>query len=111
MLAAALAQAKAEGIMPSIYTHPLGTHGHAAGPTIGMWDMQNGVPGSGDYPLYPFTAYSIELNAATMVPEWKKEVRIMLEEDGYWDGKSFRYINGRQKDVYLIPRVNLQLGN
>jgi hypothetical protein len=111
MLAAALAQAKSEGIVPSIYTHPLGTHGHAAGPTIGMWDMQNGVPGSGDYPLYPFTAYSIELNAATMVPEWKKEVRIMLEEDGYWDGKSFRYINGRQKDVYLIPRVNLQLGN
>jgi hypothetical protein len=111
MLAAALAQAKAEGIVPSIYTHPLGTHGHAAGTTIGMWDMQNGVPGSGDYPLYPFTAYSIELNAATMVPEWKKEVRIMLEEDGYWDGKSFRYINGRQKDVYLIPRVNLQLGN
>jgi hypothetical protein len=46
-----------------------------------------------------------------MVPEWKKEVRIMLEEDGYWDGKSFRYINGRQKDVYLIPRINQQLGN
>ncbi len=110
MLAAALAQAKSEGIKPSIYTHPLGTHGHAAGPTIGMWDMQGGVPGSGDYPLYPNTAYSIELNAATMIPEWKKEVRIMLEEDGYWDGKKFRYINGRQTEMYLIPRVNKNLG-
>ncbi len=110
ILAAALAQAKSEGIVPSIYTHPLGTHGHAAGPTIGMWDMQGGVPGSGDYPLYPNTAYSIELNASTNIPEWKKDVRIMLEEDGFWDGKKFRYINGRQKEVYLIPRVNRNLG-
>lgn len=111
ILAGALAQAKAEGIVPSIYTHPLGTHGHAAGPTIGMWDMQGGVPGSGDYMLYPNTVYSIELNAATEIPEWKKPVRIMLEEDGYWDGKTFRYINGRQKEMYLIPRVKSGLGN
>ena len=104
MLSEALAQAKAEGIIPSIYTHPLGFHGHAAGPAIGMWDMQNGVPGTGDYPLKPNTAYSIELNAATDIPEWKKQVRIMLEEDGFWDGKTFRYINGRQTSIYLIPR-------
>ena len=109
MLADALAKAKSEGIVPSIYTHPLGTHGHAAGPTIGMWDMQGGVQGSGDYPLYPNTAYSIELNAATEIPEWKKSVRIMLEEDGFWDGKTFRYINGRQKEVYLVPRKNSHL--
>jgi Xaa-Pro aminopeptidase len=110
MLAAALSQAKSEGIVPSIYTHPLGTHGHAAGPAIGMWDMQNGVPGTGDYPLYPNTAYSIELNASTNIPEWKKDVRIMLEEDGFWDGKTFRYISGRQKEIYLIPRKNGNLG-
>lgn len=109
MLAAALKQAKAEGIVPSIYTHPLGTHGHAAGPTIGMWDMQNGVPGSGDYPLYPNTAYSIELNASTFIPEWKKDVRVMLEEDGFWDGSIFRYINGRQKEILLIPRADKNL--
>jgi hypothetical protein len=110
MLADALAQAKSEGIVPSIYTHPLGTHGHAAGPTIGMWDQQGGVPGSGDYPLFPNTAYSIELNASTFIPEWKKDVRIMLEEDGFWDGMKFRYINGRQKEIYLIPRINKNLG-
>lgn len=104
MLLAALEQAKKEGITASIYTHPIGVHGHAAGPTIGMWDQQGGVPGPGDYPLFPNTAYSIELNAATDVPEWKKVIRIMLEEDGYFDEKGFRYIDGRQTEIYTIPR-------
>jgi hypothetical protein len=104
MLADALAQAKAEGIAATIYTHPLGFHGHAAGPTIGLWDQQGGVPGSGDFPLNYKTAYSIELNAASEIPEWKKTIRIMLEEDGYYDESGFRYIGGRQKEIYLIPR-------
>ena len=111
MLASALKEAKAAGIRPSIYTHPLGLHGHAAGPTIGLWDQQGGVPGSGDYPLYPNTVYSIELNAATYIPEWKKDVRIMLEEDGFWDGKTFRYIGGRQKNIYTIPRLSMVLSD
>jgi Xaa-Pro aminopeptidase len=111
ILAAALAQAKAEGIEAVIYTHPLGFHGHAAGPTIGLWDQQGGVPGSGDYPLYERTAYSIELNAASIIPEWKKSIRIMLEEDGYYDENGFRYIGGRQKEIYLIPRTKPNTGN
>jgi Xaa-Pro aminopeptidase len=106
ILKLSLDQAKAEGIQATIYTHPLGLHGHAAGPTIGLWDQQGGVPGSGDYPMYSNTAYSIELNAATDIPEWKKSIRIMLEEDGFFDGNSFRYINGRQRKVYLVPRAD-----
>ncbi len=104
ILLSALSQAKSEGIVPSIYTHPLGLHGHAAGPTVGMWDLQGGVPGSGDYKLFPNTAYSIELNASTDIPEWKKSIRIMLEEDGFYDGKGFRYIQGRQREIYLIGK-------
>ncbi len=104
ILLSALSQAKSEGIVPSIYTHPLGLHGHAAGPTVGMWDQQGGVPGSGDYKLFPNTAYSIELNASTNIPEWKKSIRIMLEEDGFYHGKGFRYIQGRQKEIYLIGK-------
>lgn len=104
MLLAALDQSKKEGINGTIYTHPIGVHGHAAGPTIGMWDQQKGVPGSGDYPLLANTAYSIELNAAVEIPEWKKIVRIMLEEDGFFDGQTFRYIDGRQTEIYTIPR-------
>jgi Xaa-Pro aminopeptidase len=111
ILKAALDQAKKEGIEASIYTHPIGYHGHAAGPTIGLWDQQNGVKGSGDFPLHFNTAYSIELNAATEIPEWKKTIRIMLEEDGFFSEKGFRFIGGRQKEILLIPRQNSTIGN
>ena len=100
----ALSQAKEEGIQASIYTHPIGYHGHAAGPTIGMWDKQQGVKGNGDYPLFPNTAYSIELFAASKVPEWNKSIRIMLEEDGMYDGKDFEFLDGRSEEIYPIPR-------
>jgi Xaa-Pro aminopeptidase len=111
ILADALAQAKKENITATIYTHPLGFHGHAAGPTIGLWDQQGGVPGAGDFPMNYQTAYSIELNAETNIPEWKKNIRIMLEEDGYFDESGFRYIGGRQREIYVIPRANQNIGN
>lgn len=102
ILAMARKQAIAEGIKPSIYTHPLGYHGHAAGATLGMWDAQAGVPVQGDYPLYPNTAYSIELNAATFIEQWGKEVRIMLEENAIFNGQSVEYMDGRQTEFHLI---------
>jgi Xaa-Pro aminopeptidase len=95
-------QAIEQGITPSIYTHPIGFHGHAAGTTIGMWDMQGGVPYTGDYPMHYNTAYSIELNCTVASPEWKKDIRIQLEEDGYFDESGFRYIDGRQRELILI---------
>jgi Xaa-Pro aminopeptidase len=104
VLAEALAQAKKEDINGSIYTHPIGFHGHAAGPAIGMWDNQGKVPGTGDYPLRFNTAFSIELNAAVFIPEWNKTIRIMLEEEGYFDESGFRFMDGRQEQIYTIPR-------
>lgn len=105
ILRASLEQATAEGIKPTIYTHPIGYHGHGAGPTIGLWDQQGGVPGRGDYPLYPNTAHSIELNAAVAIPEWDgQEVRVMLEEDAFFDGTDTWYMDGRQTKLLLIPR-------
>ena len=99
-----------EGIKGSIYSHPMGYHGHASGPTIGMWDNQGDTPGAGDYPLYPHTAYAIELNAVVNVPEWGKDVRILLEEGAYFDGEKVIYLNGRQKEWLTIPRVKGYLG-
>ena len=104
ILADALAQAKKEGINGSIYTHPIGLHGHAAGPTIGLWDQQGGVPGRGDYQLFPNTAYSIELFAASEVEEWGKLVRIMLEEDGVYTEDGFYFLDGRQREILTVPR-------
>ena len=104
VLAATIKQAKLEGINPSIYTHPIGLHGHAAGPTIGLWDMQGGVPGAGDYPLNPNTCYSIELNASVEIAPWQKFIRVMLEENAFFDGEKVRYIYGRQTMIYSIPR-------
>ncbi|MHA6248236.1 M24 family metallopeptidase [Pontibacter sp. CAU 1760] len=106
----ALAQAQKEKIIASIYSHPIGYHGHGAGPAIGMWDMQQGVPGTGDYPLRHNTAYAIELNAKVNLPEWNnKEIRVMLEEQAILTPTGVRYIDGRQKELLLIPRKTTYL--
>lgn len=110
MLASALKKGKDAGLKPTIYTHPIGYHGHGAGPTIGLWDQQGGVPHRGDYPLYPNTAYSIELNTAVYIPEWGKDIRMMMEEDAFFDGEEVRYIDGRQVELFLIPRQKGHLG-
>ena len=62
ILKQAISDSKAEGLRPQIYTHPLGFFGHSAGTTIGMWDSQEGVPGTGDHPMHEGTVYAIELN-------------------------------------------------
>ena len=102
LLKATLDQTKAEGIKASIYSHPVGFHGHAAGPTIGLWDQQGGVPGSGDYKVWKNTMYSIELNTTSEIKEWGKSIRIMLEEDGIWYGDRFEYASGRQTEIRPI---------
>ena len=90
ILKKSLYKGKAEGLRPSIYTHPLGTYGHSAGTTLGMWDSQGGVPLTGDYPLQYNTAYAIELNTTVYIPEWKKDIRIMLEVPGFFSKDGFR---------------------
>ncbi len=102
ILANTLTAAKTKGIQASIYTHPIGFHGHAAGPAIGMWDMQNGVPGSGDYKMNANTCYSIELNAMHTIAGWNAPVRIALEQNGYFDGSKFEYLDGRQLQIHTI---------
>ena len=102
ILKKSLEQGRAEGLRPQIYTHPLGTFGHSAGTTLGMWDSQNGVAVNGDYPLHLNTAYAIELNTSVYIDEWKKDIRIMLEEAGFFGSDGFRYINKRQEKLLLI---------
>ena len=67
-----------------------------------MWDKQEGVPINGDYPLFPNTAYSIELNAKVFIESWNKEIAIMLEEDAFFDGYKTIYMDPRQTELILI---------
>jgi Xaa-Pro aminopeptidase len=102
-LAQALAQATKEGLTPSIYGHPVGYHGHAAGPPIGMTDYQEGVPVRGDYVFRPNTWHSIELNVTHNVKEWENQpVRFALEEDAAILENGWDWIDGRQTQFYLI---------
>ncbi len=104
VLLGALAQMKSEGITGSIYTHPIGQHGHGAGPTIGLWDQQRALPFRGDVPLRPHTWFSIELQATTPVPEWDGQpVKAMLEEEAALDGTGkVSWVRERQSRYHLI---------
>jgi hypothetical protein len=102
ILLASLNKAKKEGLKPSIYSHPLGNFGHSAGTTIGMWDSQGGVPVRGDYPLHNNTVYAIELNVTVTLKEWQKDIRIMLEEAGFFGEGKHDYVNERQEEIKPI---------
>ena len=102
ILLSSLSTAKKEGLRPSIYTHPLGKYGHSSGTTIGMWDSQGGVPFNGDYSLHKNTVYAIELNVTVSIPKWQKDIRIMLEEAGFYGDNFFEYVNERQTEIKPI---------
>lgn len=102
ILRLSLEQGKAEGMRPSIYSHPLGMFGHSAGTTFGMWDSQEGVPIGGDYPLHRNTVHAIELNTTVTIKEWQKDIRIMLEEAGFFGVNGFEYVLGRQEAIKAI---------
>ncbi|WP_448663691.1 M24 family metallopeptidase [Sphingomonas sp. CJ20] len=98
----ARAKAIAAGLDPSVYSHPIGYHGHAAGSSIGLSEEQKFVP-TGEYKLRPNIAWSIELKATRAVPEWDNQrVDFKTEEDAFFDGKTVRYIDGRQTRFHLI---------
>jgi Xaa-Pro aminopeptidase len=104
ILTAARVRMKAKGIDGTIYSHPIGLHGHGAGPLIGLWDYQDGVAGRGDAKVIPSMWFSIELQATTLVPEWGGQpVRMAQEEDAVIgaDG-AIRWALKRQDKLFLV---------
>lgn len=102
LLAATRARAISSGYQPSIYSHPIGFHGHGAGPAIGFWDNQDSSP-AGRYLVRANTAWSIELAVTNNVPEWGDQaVSFRTEEDMVFDGEQVRYLDGRQERFHLI---------
>ena len=104
VLVSSLAKLKAEGISGTMYSHPIGMNGHGAGPLIGLWDYQEGVPGRGDAKIIPSMWFSSELQTTTPVPEWGGQpVRMAQEEDFFVgaDGKN-RWAFKRQSELHLV---------
>ncbi len=104
ILAASLARMRAQKIDGTVYSHPIGLHGHGAGPLIGLWDYQDGVPGRGDAKVIPSMWWSIELQSTTPIPEWNRQtVRMAQEEDAIIgaDGK-VRWALRRQDKLFLV---------
>jgi Xaa-Pro aminopeptidase len=104
VLASTLGAMRAAGINGTVYTHPIGDRGHGAGPLIGLWDHQEGVPGRGDVKLLPSTWFSIELQASTPVPEWGGQlVRSAQEEDAELGADGLmRWILRRQTQFHIV---------
>jgi Xaa-Pro aminopeptidase len=103
VLADALAAMKAAGINGRIYCHPIGDHGHGAGPLVGLWDRQQGVPGRGDVLLLPNTWHSIELSALVAIPEWGgQELFVAQEEDAALAGEKIEWVLRRQTKYHLV---------
>jgi hypothetical protein len=104
ILAAVLAKMKSEKLDGTMYSHPIGTHGHGAGPLIGLWDYQEGVPGRGDAKVIPGMWYSAELQVTTPVPEWNNQpVRVAQEEDFIIDAEGkLRWAIRRQATYHLV---------
>jgi Xaa-Pro aminopeptidase len=103
VLAAARSAAAAEGIEAVVYSHPIGVHGHGAGPVIGLWDQQESVPGSGELVVHAGTAWALELAVRVAVPEWNGQVvRLPLEEGIALTADGTSYLAGRQTELRLI---------
>lgn len=104
VLKKSLEQGRQAGLKPMLYTHPLGTHGHAAGPTIGLVDQQDGVRSGGDYPLYDNTCYSLELGCGfDLTSEWgNSNVYFGMESDIMFKGGKVYFLAGRQENFHLV---------
>jgi hypothetical protein len=104
ILAAARARMKEKGVDGTIYSHPIGLHGHGAGPLIGLWDYQDGVAGRGDAPVIASMWWSIELQATTPVAEWGGQpVRMAQEEDAIIDAAGrVRWALRRQDKLFVV---------
>jgi hypothetical protein len=103
VLMGALEKATAAGLTPSVYSHPIGYHGHGAGATFGRFDWQKPSK-EGEYPVYPNTMYALELNVMTPIESWDGQVilygletDIVIREDG-----TVHYFGERQMAPHFV---------
>ncbi len=97
--------AELEGVdfLPSLYSHPIGYHGHALGPAINARNMDLSSPPEWDSHLRDGAYRSIEFSATTAIPEYGGgTVTIPMEDDGYLTADGYEYFRPYQIGWYLI---------
>ncbi|HXD32698.1 MAG TPA: M24 family metallopeptidase [Pyrinomonadaceae bacterium] len=99
---ATMADMKAAGIEAMIYSHSIGTQGHALGASVDFRRPTTGAPST--EPAFREGSYtSIELNTSTAVPEWGgQKVTIMMEDDAYLTKDGMKWFRPRQTSFYVI---------
>jgi Xaa-Pro aminopeptidase len=106
IVSSAMDKATAAGLRPLIYSHPLGIHGHGAGPPMDARPLGNVPEGNeerGKYLLFPNTCYAIEYSCTSTVPEWgNQEVRIGFEESAVFTKEGCEFLDGSQQKLFLI---------
>ena len=99
-----IAQGKEEGLRPILYTHPLGFHGHAAGPTIGLFSNQARIPVKGDLLLHDHTGYALELSIVEYLDMYKRDTYIFTEESVVLDNNEVYFLAEGRENLYIVGK-------
>ena len=99
-----IAQGKEEGLRPILYTHPLGFHGHAAGPTIGLFSNQSRIPVKGDLELHNNTGYALELSIVEYLDMYKRDTYIFTEESVVLIDDKVHFLADGRENLYVVGK-------
>ena len=99
-----IAQGKEEGLRPILYTHPLGFHGHAAGPTIGLFSNQARIPVKGDLQLHNHTGYALELSIVEYLDMYKRDTYIFTEESVILIDNEVHFLASGRENMYVVGK-------
>jgi hypothetical protein len=122
VLFATLEKAKAEGLRPEVYCHPMGsyvyryglkggvfsTRGASYGPSVGSEgyfdeDGNQRRTRRGELVFNYNTAYAMELDITYALPEWGgQDIRIVLEEKVLLTKDGIIFPGGRQTEFHVI---------
>lgn len=97
-----LATAEAEDLKAMVYTHPLGTFGHGAGPTIGKYTQQAFIPITGERAIEEKTFYALELNVSDQIKAWDDQLVYMFLEEIIYKDQEVDFLKNRQEELILI---------
>ena len=99
-----IAKAKSEGLRPVLYTHPLGFHGHAAGPTIGLFSNQNRIPVKGDLLIHNHTGYALELSIIEYLEMYQRDTYIFTEESVLLVDDEVHFLAPHRDQMFVVGK-------